>query len=139
VEPFLDRLSGWYYYDLYILPPKSDIGKHAMTICTDRSDNCGDRRAQEEVLAILRRYKAEFAQQYGILAIGVFGSVAREETGRQSDVDVVLRIAKPDLFLLAGIKNDLEEKLHRPVDLVTYREGMNPFLRKKIEGEAIYA
>ena len=37
---------------------------------------------------------------------------------------------KPDLFMLVGIKNELEEKLHRSVDIVTYRENMNKFLIK---------
>lgn len=94
---------------------------------------------KEEVIEILRQYKNEFAEQYGILAIGVFGSVACEEAGEESDVDVVVRIVKPDLFLLAGIKNELEERFQRPVDLVTYREKMNQFLRKKIDREAVYA
>jgi len=54
-------------------------------------------------------------------------------------VDVVIRVRKPDLFMLAGIKSDLEELLNRPVDIVTYRETMNQFLKRHIDGEAIYA
>jgi predicted nucleotidyltransferase len=54
-------------------------------------------------------------------------------------VDVVIRIAKPDLFMLAGIKDELEQSLGRPVDLVTYRERMNRFLRDRIDKEAVYA
>jgi predicted nucleotidyltransferase len=42
-----------------------------------------------------------------------------------------------DLFMLVGIKNELEERLHRSVDIVTYRENMNQFLKKKIDGEAV--
>jgi hypothetical protein len=38
-----------------------------------------------------------------------------------------------DLFMLVGIKNELEERLHRSVDIVTYRENMNQFLKKKNE------
>lgn len=40
-------------------------------------------------------------------------------------MDVVVRILKPDLFMLVGIKTELEERLQRPVDIVTYRENMN--------------
>ena len=94
---------------------------------------------KKEIIQVLRDYKKEFAEQYGILTIGVFGSVAREEAGEDSDVDVVIRISKPDLFMLVGIKNELEERLHRPVDIVTYRESMNKFLKKRIDGEAVYA
>lgn len=94
---------------------------------------------KKEIIEILREYKKDFAEQYGILAIGVFGSVARDESGEDSDVDVVVRISHPDLFMLAGIKNELEERLRRPVDIVTYRENMNQFLKNRIDGEAVYA
>ena len=94
---------------------------------------------KKDIVEILRRYKKEVAQQYNILTIGIFGSVARDEAGTNSDVDVVVHISEPDLFMLAGIKNDLEERLCRPVDIVTYRDTMNPFLKKKIDSEAVYA
>jgi predicted nucleotidyltransferase len=95
--------------------------------------------SKEKIIEILRQYKKEFAEQYGILTIGIFGSAARDEAGENSDVDVVVRIAQPDLFMLVGIKNELEERLHRPVDLVTYRERMNQFLKERIDAEAVYA
>ena len=94
---------------------------------------------RNEIIEILREYKKEFAEQYGILDIGVFGSVARDEASEESDVDVVVRILRPDLFMLVGIKNDLEERFHRPVDSVTYWKSMNQFLKKRIDREALYA
>jgi len=94
---------------------------------------------KNEVIEILSNYKKDYASQYGILTIGVFGSIARGEGKEDSDVDVVLRIEEPDLFMLAGIKNDLEERLHRPVDIVTYRENMNSFLKERIDKEVLYA
>ena len=84
-----------------------------------------------EIIEVLRNYKKEFAAQYGILEIGIFGSVARDEAGKDSDVDVVVRISKPDLFMLVGIKNELEERFQRTVDIVLYSENMNQFLKKK--------
>ncbi len=92
-----------------------------------------------QLLDILREYKNKVSEKYGILEIGIFGSVARNESTEKSDVDVVIRIRKPDLFMLAGIKNDLEERLNRPVDIVTYRETMNQFLKERIDRGAIYA
>lgn len=93
---------------------------------------------QKEIIQVLRDYKREYAEQYGILELGIFGSVARNEAVESSDVDVVVRIAKPDLFLLAGLKYELEERLNRPVDIVAYRENMSQFLKKRIDGEAVY-
>ncbi len=94
---------------------------------------------KKQIIEILYNYKKEFAEQYGILKIGVFGSVARDEAGENSDVDVVVQISKPDLFMLVGIKNDLEERLQRQVDIVTYRENMSQFLKQRIDKEAVYA
>ena len=94
---------------------------------------------KNDIIAILRDYKKQFAGEYGILDIGVFGSVVRDESGEHSDVDVVIRISKPDLFKLAGIISDLEDKLHRQVDVIAYSENMNQFLKKRIDSEAVYA
>jgi len=94
---------------------------------------------KKEIIEILRDYKKEYAEQYNILNIGLFGSVARDESRDESDIDVVLHILQPDLFTLAGIKQELEERLHCPVDIVTYRDHMNQFLKKRIDQEAVYA
>ena len=95
--------------------------------------------SKAKIMEILRNYKKEFAAQYGILEIGIFGSVARDESDKDSDVDVVVRISKPDLFMLVGIKNELEERFQRTVDIVLYSEDMNQFLKKRIDGESAYA
>ncbi len=94
---------------------------------------------KQDILKILRRYKEAVATEYNILKIGFFGSTARGETNDESDVDIVICLSEPDFFMLAGIKRDLEQRLHKPVDLVTYTDSMNPFLKKRIDHEAIYA
>lgn len=91
-----------------------------------------------EIMQTLRQYKEEHQQPYRIIALGVFGSVARGEAAGQSDVDVVVSLEKQDLFNLIGIQQELEERLHISVDVVSYREAMNPLLKKKIDKEAVY-
>lgn len=93
---------------------------------------------KNEILEILKNYKAQYADKYGIRMLGVFGSVARDTARDDSDVDVVVYLEKPDLFALAGIKEDLEEKTCRHVDIVAYREKMNRFLKTRIDKEAVY-
>ena len=39
---------------------------------------------------------------------------------------------------MIGIKQDLEETLHTNVDVISYREKMNTFLKNRIDKEAIY-
>jgi len=94
--------------------------------------------SREKTITILRQFREKSATQYGIVAIGIFGSIARDDQRENSDVDVVVKLIKQDLFSLIGIKQDLEETFHANVDIVSYRDKMNLFLRKRIDKEAIY-
>jgi predicted nucleotidyltransferase len=94
---------------------------------------------REEALELLRSYKNEHAEEFGIVRLGLFGSVARDEAGEESDVDVVIETKQPNLFRLSRIRLELEELMHTHVDLVTYRAKMNPFLKARILKEAVYA
>jgi hypothetical protein len=91
-----------------------------------------------EVLDILKRRKAAFKTAYGVTDIGVFGSLARGEGASDSDVDVVVKMIKPDLFYLVHIKEELEELYKTRVDIVHYRQQMNAFLKNRIDREAVY-
>jgi len=91
-----------------------------------------------EILKILRAFKDKCAEQYGIIQLGLFGSAAHDESREGSDVDIVIKLKKQDLFNMIGIKQDLEEELHANVDVISYRQTMNTFLKDRIDKEAIY-
>lgn len=57
----------------------------------------------------------------GVQRLGVFGSVARDEAGHDSDVDVLVTFAPQRRTYddLCEVGDALEEVFHRPVDLVT--------------------
>ena len=93
---------------------------------------------KDEIIRALRSFIALNRYRYEIIRLGVFGSAARDDMNEQSDIDVVVELGKPDLFYLVGIKQDLEEKFRRPVDIVRYRDTMNGFLKKRIDKEAVY-
>lgn len=93
---------------------------------------------RNDILHILARFRELKQDEFGIVRIGVFGSVARDEVTDASDVDVVVELVQPDLLALVGIKQELEGLLNQPVDVVRYRAQMNPFLKRRIEQEAIY-
>ena len=93
---------------------------------------------RSEVLEILRRHKAEFADRYGVTSLGVFGSVARDEAAEDSDVDIVFETNSPNLFRTARMKRQLESLLCRRVDVVRWRERINPRLKARIAREARY-
>lgn len=93
---------------------------------------------RNDVLGTLSKYLQSRQGEYGILRLGVFGSAARDELTGRSDVDVVVELARPDLFTLVGIKQELEGLLQRNVDVVRYRGRMNALLKERIEREAVY-
>lgn len=94
--------------------------------------------SRDEILAVLREFKRMNAEKYNILEIGVFGSFARDEAEKGSDVDIVFKTDKPNLYRRVRMKQALEVLLGRQVDLVRWREGMNPRLKRRIAREARY-
>jgi|AntAceMinimDraft_2_1070361.scaffolds.fasta_scaffold00158_27 predicted nucleotidyltransferase len=93
---------------------------------------------RDNVIRILGSNKDGLIQNYGLLKLGVFGSVARNEAGEGSDIDIVVETKVPDLLRMVNLKEDLEELLHSKVDLVRYRFRMNALLKKRIDKEAHY-
>ena len=93
---------------------------------------------RNEIIRTLRGFMDMNKDRYKIIRIGVFGSAARDSMNEQSDIDVVVELGKQDLFNIIGIKQDLEEQFAKPVDVISYREKMNQFLKKRIDKEAVY-
>jgi len=63
----------------------------------------------------------------------VFGSVARGEAKKNSDIDILIEFKKNNKSLLdlAGLKIELEEKMNKKVDVLTYN-SIHPFLKEII-------
>jgi len=93
---------------------------------------------RSDIMRMLKAYQKKNAEKYGILKLGIFGSVARETHREHSDIDIVITLREQDLFYLIGIKQDIEEQFNTKVDIVSYRPKMNPFLKEKIDKEALY-
>ena len=67
----------------------------------------------------------------------VFGSFARGEQGKGSDVDLLVTLPRrASLLVVAGIKVDLEEALHRKVDVIA-DDSIKPLLRDRILAESL--
>lgn len=93
---------------------------------------------RDQILALLKSRKRRL-KKFGIHSLSIFGSVARDQTHENSDVDILVDFEKPiGLFEYARLKMYLEEILERPVDLVT-PEALRQELREDILREAIRA
>ena len=79
----------------------------------------------------------EIAAAHGAERVRVFGSVARGESGDDSDIDLLVDLVPGrDLFDLVAIKQDLEDLLGRAVDVVT-EAGVSPYIREAVLRDAI--
>jgi len=92
---------------------------------------------REQALNILREHKQELQNRYGITRLGIFGSVARDDADKSSDIDVVVEMA-PDMLARADLKIELESILNENVDVVHYWQRMNQYLKKRIDREVYY-
>ncbi|MGB3961636.1 MAG: nucleotidyltransferase domain-containing protein [Sulfurimonas sp.] len=93
---------------------------------------------RDEVLQKLQEFKVKNQNVYGIVSLGLFGSVANDKQNEMSDIDVCITTERADMFALVHIKEELQKLLSKSVDIVRIREKMNPYLKKRIESEAIY-
>lgn len=76
-------------------------------------------------------------KRQGVTKAAVFGSFARGEARKRSDVDLLVRLTSDKSLLdVAGLKIELEETLGRRVDIVEY-SAIHPLLKKKILKEQI--
>ena len=87
------------------------------------------REKRDQILAIARQHSAR--------NVRVFGSLARGEGKRDSDLDVLVEL-EPGRSLLdiVAIKQDLEDLLNTKVDVVT-EAAVSPYIRSQILRQAI--
>lgn len=96
-------------------------------------------KTKTEILQILRATKPELTARYNVKAIGIFGSVARDETHGQSDIDVLVEFEPPiGLFKFLELEELLSERLGGKVDLVS-KKALKPEIGRAVLAEAVLA
>ncbi|MAD41907.1 MAG: nucleotidyltransferase [Arcobacter sp.] len=94
--------------------------------------------SKDLVLDYLKQYKKKHTKDYNLNKIGLFGSIARGDNNKHSDLDIVVEFSKPNLFVQAGIMEDLKEKFNVDVDVIALSNHMNPKLLNRINKDVIY-
>jgi len=72
----------------------------------------------------------------GVKKAGIFGSYARGEAKKKSDIDILVQPPKGMGFEFFGLNLELEEKLGKKVDLLTYK-SVSPYLKKYIMADEV--
>ncbi len=90
-----------------------------------------------DLLSDKRREILQIAARYGAGQVRVFGSVARGEAGPHTDVDILVTLEPGRSLLdLIALKQDLEDLLGRPVDVVT-EAAVSPYMRAQVLQSAV--
>jgi predicted nucleotidyltransferase len=95
---------------------------------------------REEIIATLRAHQAELRRR-GVRHAALFGSLARGENKRTSDIDILIELdpqAPVGLFEYVGITQYLEDLFPVRVD-VANRSSLKPLVRPSVERDALYA
>jgi len=93
---------------------------------------------RQKVLDALGNFKKYNAKKYGIESLALFGSFSRGEQNAESDVDILIALKSPSLFIYAEIQAALESVLKRNVDLVSSKARKRQEFDKEISKDLIY-
>jgi len=89
------------------------------------------------VLEEYRERILELAARRGASNVRIFGSLARGEGNKESDLDLLVTLEKGRSLLdLVALKLDIEDLIHRSVDVVTDR-ALSPYIREQVLVEAV--
>jgi uncharacterized protein len=92
---------------------------------------------RDKVSQILQVHRTELKQKYGVRSLSIFGSVARDEGGPASDVDLLVEFDRPvGYFGLFALQDYLESLLGCKVDLGT-SNSLKPRIRDHVMGECV--
>jgi len=89
-----------------------------------------------EVKAQLNVLMPILKEKYSVETIEIFGSYARAEENKKSDLDILITFSKPyNLWEFIDVKDFLTKKLRMKVDLVP-KDSIKPMIRDQILQEA---
>ncbi|VAW16939.1 hypothetical protein MNBD_BACTEROID05-1053 [hydrothermal vent metagenome] len=70
-----------------------------------------------------------YLKKHGVVKAGVFGSYARGEQKKRSDIDILVKVERGTSLLdIAGFELDLEDIVQKKIDLLTYG-AIHPYVK----------
>ncbi len=92
--------------------------------------------ARKDIRALVQKHGYIFSK-YGIKKLAVFGSYARGEEGKKSDIDILVEFKAPTYKNYIHLARELENIFKKNVDLLTFA-SLNRYLKPYILKEAQY-
>lgn len=95
-------------------------------------------KTRKEVEKILKKHKPFLKKNFKVEKMGIFGSYARNEQSKDSDIDIIVKFSDVVGWEFIDLKEYLEKILDLEVDLVTIK-ALKPQLRESILKEVVYS
>ena len=95
---------------------------------------------RQDAIEVLRQHENDLRAR-GVQHAALFGSMARNQAGPSSDVDILIELApdaKLNVFDYVELKQYIATLFPIRVDVVN-REGLKPHIRRPAAADAIYA
>ena len=74
---------------------------------------------KKDIIKILKERYPFFVTEYGVKRIGLFGSYAKDNSTRTSDIDIVVEFDRPIGFRFIEFSEYLEKLFGKKVDVLT--------------------
>jgi uncharacterized protein len=92
----------------------------------------------DHIMRIIAEHRDQLRSEFGVVGIGIFGSVVRGEQGAGSDIDILVEFERPIGFVrFMRLEKRLADLVGMPVDLVT-KKALKPHIGKRILQEVRY-
>jgi uncharacterized protein len=83
-------------------------------------------KSLDNILLLLKSKKPDLEKRYAVTELGVFGSYARGDASRSSDIDILVDFNKRiDGFDYIRLAHELEDLFQQKIDIVS-RKGIKP-------------
>ena len=92
---------------------------------------------KEQIIEFLRENKKFLEEEFGVTKIALFGSYARDEQKKTSDIDLLITMKEVDFRKRLRLKDFLENHFKTKVD-VGYFDSVRVFIMRYIQQDLMY-
>ena len=92
----------------------------------------------ESILTSLKEFKSNNQEKFGIEMLGLYGSCSRNEQTAGSDIDIAVKLRKPNLLRLIMLENELQELFDVKTDVISLSSRFLPGFVESISKDLIY-
>lgn len=93
---------------------------------------------KEIILSTLQELKPTLHEEYAVERIGLFGSFSDNTNSDESDIDIIVELARPIGWKFFSLELYLEKVFNRKIDLVT-KNALKEQIKDQILSKVEYA